>query len=235
MLVKVEDLVVRYGDVEAIKGISLELDEGGLVAVLGANGAGKSTLLRTISGLTKPTAGQILFQGNRIDGVLPHIIVARGVSHVAEGKRIFPDMLVWENLKMGGYNQRNRTQFEKDLNEVYELFPKLQDRRKQLAGTLSGGEQQMLAIGCSLMSNPKVILLDEPSLGLSPIMRSSLTEAIAKLHQSGRSIILVEQNVKVAFELATYSYVLKLGEIVLSGRPKDIVGDQYIKEAYLGA
>jgi branched-chain amino acid transport system ATP-binding protein len=235
MLLKVEDLVVRYGDVEAIKGISLELDEGGLVAVLGANGAGKSTLLRTISGLTKPTAGQILFQGNRIDAVLPHIIVARGVSHVAEGRRIFPDMLVWENLKMGGYNQRNRTQFEKDLNEVYELFPKLQDRRKQLAGTLSGGEQQMLAIGCSLMSNPKVILLDEPSLGLSPIMRSSLTETIARLHQSGRSIILVEQNVKVAFELATYSYVLKLGEIVLSGRPKDIVDDQYIKEAYLGA
>jgi branched-chain amino acid transport system ATP-binding protein len=235
MLLKVEDLVVRYGDVEAIKGISLELDEGGLVAVLGANGAGKSTLLRTISGLTKPTAGQILFQGNRIDGVLPHIIVARGVSHVAEGRRIFPDMLVWENLKMGGYNQTNRTQFEKDLNGVYELFPKLQDRRKQLAGTLSGGEQQMLAIGCSLMSNPKVILLDEPSLGLSPIMRSSLTETIARLHQSGRSIILVEQNVKVAFELATYSYVLKLGEIVLSGRPKDIVDDQYIKEAYLGA
>jgi branched-chain amino acid transport system ATP-binding protein len=235
MLLKVEDLVVRYGDVEAIKGISLELDEGGLVAVLGANGAGKSTLLRTISGLTKPTAGQILFQGNRIDGVLPHIIVARGVSHVAEGRRIFPDMLVRENLKMGGYNQRNRTQFEKDLNEVYELFPILQERRKQLAGTLSGGEQQMLAIGCSLMSNPKVILLDEPSLGLSPIMRSGLTEAIARLHQSGRSIILVEQNVKVAFELATYSYVLKLGEIVLSGRPKDIVDDQYIKEAYLGA
>lgn len=234
MLLKVENLRVHYGSLEAIKGISLELEEGSLVALLGANGAGKSTVLRTISGLIKPTSGQILLQEKRIDGVSPHVIVAYGVTHVPEGRKVFPDMTVYENLKMGGYVQKDKAQFEESLNGVYELFPILKERTKQLAGTLSGGEQQMLAIGRSLMSNPKVILMDEPSIGLSPIMIEALIEAIAELHRIGRSIILVEQNAKIALGLATWSYVIELGKIVLEGSPKDISADKHIEEAYLG-
>ncbi len=234
MLLKVENLRVHYGSLEAIKGISLELEEGSLVALLGANGAGKSTVLRTISGLIKPTSGQILLQEKRIDGVSPHVIVAYGVTHVPEGRKVFPDMTVYENLKMGGYVQKDKAQFEESLNGVYELFPILKERTKQLAGTLSGGEQQMLAIGRSLMSNPKVILMDEPSVGLSPIMIAALIEAIAELHRIGRSIILVEQNAKIALGLATWGYVIELGKIVLEGSPKDISADKHIEEAYLG-
>lgn len=234
MLLKLDNVRVFYDSFEAVKGVSLELEEGSLISVLGANGAGKSTVLRTISGLTKPASGEILLQGKRIDGVPPHIIVAQGIAHVPESRRVFPDMTVYENLRMGGYVQKDKAQFEKDLNGVYELFPPLKERTKQAAGTLSGGEQQMLAIGRSLMSNPKVILMDEPSIGLSPIMVAALTEAIAELHRRGRSIILVEQNVKIALGLAEWGYVMELGRIVLEGSAKDIAGDKRIKESYLG-
>jgi len=234
MLLEVDNLRVCYDSFEAIKGISFALEEGDLITLLGANGAGKSTVLKTISGLVTPASGQILLEGERLNGFPPHIIAAKGIAHVPEGRRIFPYMTVYENLKMGGYTQRSKAQFNKDLGGVHELFPRLRERAKQQAGTLSGGEQQMLAIGRALMSNPKVILMDEPSIGLSPLMIEALSEAIMKLHRGGRSIILVEQNSKVALSLANRCYVMELGNVVLEGSARDIATDDRIKEAYLG-
>ena len=234
MLLKVENIRVYYDSVEAIRDVSIELEEGELVTLLGANGAGKTTVLNTISGLIKPASGQILFRGERIDGISPHRIVALGIGHVPEGRRVFPYMTVYENLKMGGYTQRDRVEFGKELDAVYELFPKLKERAKQAAGTLSGGEQQMLAIGRSLMSNPSVLLMDEPSIGLSPIMVAALADAIAELHRRGKSVILVEQNAAVALKLAQRGYVMETGRIVLEGTAETLASDKSVKEAYLG-
>ena len=234
MLLKVDNIRVFYDAVEAVRDVSLELEEGDLITLLGANGAGKSTVLKTISGLLKPASGQILFEGRRIDGVPPHLIVAMGVGHVPEGRRVFPFMTAYENLKMGGYIQKDRAEFEKALDTVYELFPRLKERAKQAAGTLSGGEQQMLAIGRSLMSNPKVLLMDEPSIGLAPIMGHAVAEAIAELHRRGRSIILVEQNAAVALRLARWGYVMETGRIVLQGSADTLASDKSVIEAYLG-
>lgn len=233
-LLELKNIVVRYGSVEAVSDISLHLENGELVALVGANGAGKSTVLRTISGLNKPVSGQILLRGERIDAVPPHSIVAKGVGHVPEGKGVFPDMTVYENLRMGGYIQKRKRGFEQNLDEVYELFPELKKRNKQLAGTLSGGEQQMLAIGRALMSSPKILLMDEPTTGLAPYLVEMLAEGIVEMGQKGISIVLVEQNVKVALDLAKQCYVMELGKIVLSGPAKDIADDERVKEAYLG-
>lgn len=233
-LLKLENIIVHYGSIEAVKGVSIKLEEGDLIGLVGANGAGKSTLLRTISGLEKPTSGQILLRGEKIDGVPPENVAMKGISHVPEGRRVFPYMTVYENLRMGGYIQKDKAQFEDSLYEVYELFPELKKKGRQAAGTLSGGEQQMLAIGRALMNNPKILLMDEPTIGLAPLMVEILVEGIVKLRHRGLSIILVEQNVRVALDIVTWCHVMELGRIVLEGPTKDIIGDERIKEAYLG-
>lgn len=234
MLLKVEGVKVYYSRAEVLKGVSLELEEGELVAVLGANGAGKSTILRVISGLAECASGQVLLRGERIDKLPPHLIVARGISHVPEGRQIFPFMTVYENLKMGGFTQKDAKEYRKSLERVYELFPILQERGGQAAGTLSGGEQQMLAIGRSLMSNPGVLLMDEPSIGLSPIMVSALSKAISELNRSGKSIILVEQNASIALKLAQRGYVLEVGRVILKGSADSLANNKLVKDAYLG-
>jgi branched-chain amino acid transport system ATP-binding protein len=233
-LLKLENIIVHYGSIEAVKGVFIKLEEGDLIGLVGANGAGKSTILRTISGLEKPTSGQILLRGERIEGVPPENVVMKGISHVPEGRRVFPYMTVYENLRMGGYIQKDKAQFEDSLYEVYELFPGLKKKSRQAAGTLSGGEQQMLAIGRALMNNPKILLMDEPTIGLAPLMVEMLVEGIVKLRHRGLSIILVEQNVRVALDIVTWCHVMELGRIVLEGPTKDIIGDERIKEAYLG-
>lgn len=234
LLLKLENIVVHYGSMEAVKGVSIKLKEGDLIGLVGANGAGKSTLLRTISGLERPTSGEILLEGERIDGMPPANVVMKGISHVPEGKRLFPYMTVYENLRMGGYIQKDKEQFEDSLNEVYQLFPLLKKKGSHAAGTLSGGEQQMLAIGRALMNNPKILLMDEPTIGLAPLIVEMLIEGIVKLRLRGLSIILVEQNVRAALDIVTWCYVMELGRIVLEGCPVDIAADKIIKEAYLG-
>jgi branched-chain amino acid transport system ATP-binding protein len=234
LLLKLENIVVHYGSMEAVKGVSIKLKEGDLIGLVGANGAGKSTLLRTISGLEKPTSGEILLEGERIDGIPPANVVMKGISHVPEGKRLFPYMTVYENLRMGGYIQKDKEQFEDSLYEVYQLFPLLKKKGSHAAGTLSGGEQQMLAIGRALMNNPKILLMDEPTIGLAPLIVEMLIEGIVKLRLRGLSIILVEQNVRAALDIVTWCYVMELGRIVLEGCPVDIAADKLIKEAYLG-
>jgi branched-chain amino acid transport system ATP-binding protein len=234
MLLELKGIVAHYGGVEAVKGVSLELEKGKLIGLVGPNGAGKTTILRTISGLKKPSSGQILLQGERIDGALPESIVAKGVSQVPEGRRVFPYMTVYENLRMGGYLQQNKKRFEENLCYVYELFPILKIKNRQMAGTLSGGEQQMLAIGRALMSNPRIVLMDEPTIGLAPYLVEALAEAIVGLRHKGISVILAEQNVKVALDVVTWCYVMELGVIVLQGPPQDLTHDERILKAYLG-
>ncbi len=233
-LLNVENIRVHYGSVEAIKEFSMDVEEGKLDALIGANGAGKSTVLKVVSGLIKPTSGQILFQGKRIDGCSPQSILAQGISHVPEGRRIFPYMTVYENLKMGAFIQNDKLQFKKDLDMVYSLFPELKEKSRQAGGTLSGGQQQMLAISRALMSNPKILLMDEPSIGLSPLLVKALAESIVELTEQGISILLVEQNVRMALEISEKIYVMETGRISLSGRAEDLINDQRIKESYLG-
>jgi len=233
-LLEVEDLSVAYGAIEAVKGINLKVEAGQVVTLLGTNGAGKTTTLRTISGLLRPTAGSVHFDGQRLDGAAAHKVVERGVAHSPEGRRIFPLMSVEENLELGAYSRSKAGGVRADIDAVFERFERLEERRTQKAGTLSGGEQQMLAIGRALMSRPRLLMLDEPSMGLSPIMIQLIFSTIAELKESGTTILLVEQNASAALKLADYGYVLETGRIVLEGTGKQLMEDDSVRKAYLG-
>ncbi len=231
-LLQLVDLEVRYGAIPALRGVNLSVETGEIVTLLGANGAGKTTTLRTISGLQHPASGRVLFEGRAIGDVAPHDVLALGVGHVPEGRRIFPQMSVLENLEMGAY--RRRGNLREDVEHVFSLFPVLGQRRRQEGGTLSGGEQQMLAIGRALMSHPRLLLLDEPSMGLAPLVVKAIFEIIARIRSQGTTILLVEQNATQALQLADRGYVLENGEIVMSGAATDLLGDPRIRAAYLG-
>ena len=233
-MLKVENLVVNYGVIQALKGISFEVNEGEVIALIGANGAGKTTTLQTISGMLSPNSGSVLLNGVDITKIPGHKIVSMGMAHVPEGRRVFPGLTVLENLKMGAYTRSNKTEIANTLERVYESFPRLKERQNQLAGTLSGGEQQMLAMGRALMSNPKIVLMDEPSMGLSPIYVDEIFKIIQSISDAGTTVLLVEQNAKKALAIADRAYVLETGNVVLSGDAKDLLNDDSIKKAYLG-
>ncbi len=234
-ILQLKDVHAYYGHVHALKGISLDVAAGEIVALIGANGAGKSTTLRTICGLLKPRAGEIVLHGKSIAGVPAHEIVYLGVSHAPEGRRIFSTLSVDENLNMGAYSLGGaRARIEEHRARVFKLFPRLQERHRQLAGTLSGGEQQMLAIGRALMADPKVLLLDEPSLGLAPLLVKAIFDTVREINQSGTTILLVEQNARAALRLAHKGYVLETGSIVLSGPAATLLADERVRKAYLG-
>ena len=234
MLLEVKDLRVHYGRAEALKGISLSIEEGAIVALVGANGAGKTTTLRTISKLKSPSAGEIWFQGKRIDGLPSHEIVKMGIAHIPEGREVFAPMTVLDNLRMGTYLRKDRHQITKDLEMIYDHFPILKARRGQKAGSLSGGEQQMLAVARALMASPKLLLMDEPSMGLSPMMVQEVGEIISNINKSGISILLVEQNARMAFGLAKQAYILEVGTITLEGDSQKLANDERVIKAYLG-
>lgn len=234
MMLEVENLNVHYGAIHALKGVSFHLEEGEIVALIGANGAGKSTTLNTISRLNKPTAGDIRYRGTSIVETPPQDIVTRGIVQVPEGRRIFPKMSVVENLEMGAYIFSDRQRIEADIEMVFGKFPRLRERRKQLGGTLSGGEQQMLAIARGLMARPQLLLLDEPSMGLAPIIVEQIFDIIREINQQGTSILLVEQNAQMALSIADRGYVFETGKIVLEGNAGDLLEDPMVKEAYLG-
>ncbi|MFE7899595.1 ABC transporter ATP-binding protein [Streptomyces sp. NPDC057424] len=233
-LLEVEDLRVSYGKIEAVKGISFSVEAGQVVTLIGTNGAGKTTTLRTLSGLLKPTAGKILFDGKPLNGVAAHKIVALGLAHSPEGRHIFPRLTIAENLQLGAFLRKDKEGIEKDIQRAYDLFPILGERRKQAAGTLSGGEQQMLAMGRALMSQPKLLMLDEPSMGLSPIMMQKIMATISELKSQGTTILLVEQNAQAALSLADQGHVMEVGNIVLSGTGQDLLHDESVRKAYLG-
>jgi branched-chain amino acid transport system ATP-binding protein len=234
MLLEIKDLWVHYGRAEAVKGISMEVEEGSVVTLIGANGAGKTTTLRTISGLKRPTSGEIWYQSKRIDSLAPHEVVRRGITHVPEGRQLFYSLSVMQNLEMGGFLLKGRSDFKKNLESMLEHFPNLRERIKNPATDLSGGEQQMVAVARALMSNPKVVLMDEPSLGLSPIMVNEVAEIITQIKKTGVTIVLVEQNARMALRLANTAYVLEVGTIALKGDAKIIAKDEYVTKAYLG-
>jgi len=234
MMLHAKGITIHYGKVIAVKDASFGVEKGKIVTLIGANGAGKSTILKTISGLKHPTTGEILFEEMRIDHLLPHNIVKLGISHVPEGRRLFPGMSVIENLVMGAYLRKTRKEIESELEKVFNYFSILDQRRKQRAGSLSGGEQQMLAIGRALMSNPKLLLLDEPSIGLSPLVGRTIIKIIGTINQEGVSILLVEQNAKLALGLANSGYVLETGAVVLEGDTKELLQNEAVKAAYLG-
>ncbi|MGW2344790.1 ABC transporter ATP-binding protein [Streptomyces sp. NPDC001661] len=233
-LLEVEDLKVAYGKIEAVKGISFSVEEGQVVTLIGTNGAGKTTTLRTLSGLLKPSGGKISFAGQPLASVPAHKIVAMGLAHSPEGRRIFPRLTIMENLQLGAFLRRDQAAVEKDMQRAYELFPILGERRKQAAGTLSGGEQQMLAMGRALMSQPKLLMLDEPSMGLSPIMMQKIMATINELKSQGTTILLVEQNAQAALSLADQGHVMEVGSIVLSGTGESLLHDESVRKAYLG-
>ena len=233
MLLSVENLHVYYGAIHAVKDVSLHVQEGEIVTLIGANGAGKSTVLNTISGLLKPRSGKILFMDHNVTGVAPNKIVQTGLVQCPEGRRVFAKMTVEENLEMGAYTRPN-AKFDDNLAHVYELFPRLKERRQQVSGTLSGGEQQMLAMGRALMSEPKLLMLDEPSMGLAPLLVEQIFEIIKSLHQTGSTILLVEQNAQMALQVADRAYVLESGRITLSGTGAELMASESVKRAYLG-
>ena len=232
-MLKVNDINVYYGAIHAIKGVSFEVNDGEVVTLIGANGAGKSTILNTVCGLLRSRTGSIEFLGKNLASVPAHKIVELGMAHVPEGRRIFQQMTVEENLEMGAYTQA-RSAIEPSLERVYEQFPRLKERRRQVAGTLSGGEQQMLAMGRGLMSGPKLLMLDEPSMGLAPILVEQIFDIIRQLHKAGTTILLVEQNAQMALSVADRGYVLETGKIVVTGAGSDLLRDEAVKKAYLG-
>ena len=231
-ILKIDDINVFYGSIHAIKGVSLEVNEGEIVTLIGANGAGKTTTLHTVSGLLRPRTGSISFCGEDITKIPAHRLVERGLAHCPEGRRVFLQMTVQENLDMGAYIRRD--DFSASLEEVYELFPRLKERRKQVAGTLSGGEQQMLAMSRALMSHPKLMMLDEPSMGLAPILVDQIFDIIKELHKDGTTILLVEQNARKALQIADRAYVLETGNITLSGTGAELAKSDEVRKAYLG-
>ena len=234
-MLEIKDLVVNYGSIAAIHGISIRVEQGGIVTLVGANGAGKSTTLRAISGIVKPKSGSILFNGENIAGLPAHKIVARGLAHAPEGRMIFANLTVMENLLMGAYLRRDRANFPRELDYIFGIFPRLKERAKQVAGTLSGGEQQMLAIGRALMSKPKLLMLDEPSLGIAPILVRTIFEKIAEINRAlGISVLLVEQNANRALDVSGYGYVLETGRVILEDTSAALRQNQRVKEAYLG-
>lgn len=234
MLLEVENIKIHYDKVEAVKGISLSVDEGHISTLIGANGAGKTSILKAISGLIRLTSGEIRFEGKRIDHLPAHKIVGLGIAHVPEGRRLFGLMTVKHNLRLGAYLQSDKKQLEESFQHVYRHFPVLKERENQLAKTLSGGQQQMVAMGRALMAKPKVILMDEPSLGLAPIMVAEIAKIIESLGEAGLSVVLVEQNASLALKLADRGYVLETGTIALEGKSADLIGNDYVKKAYLG-
>lgn len=233
-MLEVRDLEVYYGVIQAIKGVSFHVEKGEVIALIGANGAGKTTILHTITGLLSPKKGSVIFQGKDITKVPAHKIVSMGMAHVPEGRRVFAELSVYENLKMGAYTRSDKTEIEESLKNVYKRFPRLEERKNQMAGTLSGGEQQMLAMGRALMSRPGIILMDEPSMGLSPILVNEIFDIIRSVSESGTTVLLVEQNAKKALSIADRAYVLETGNITLEGNAKDLLEDDSIKKAYLG-
>ncbi|HEX3800424.1 MAG TPA: ABC transporter ATP-binding protein [Verrucomicrobiae bacterium] len=234
-MLTVKNLTVNYGAITALRGISLEVKQGDIVTLIGANGAGKSTTLRTISGLLKASSGEILYEGRNIANLPPHQIVKLGISQVPEGRMVFADLTVMENLMMGAYLQRNKQVIQKELEYVFGIFPRLDERKKQSAGTLSGGEQQMLAIGRALMSKPKFLMLDEPSIGIAPLLVKTIFEKIVEINkQQGISILLVEQNANLALEISRYGYVLETGQIILQNESAALRQSSQVKSAYLG-
>lgn len=233
-MLRIENLNVYYGNIQALKGVSLEVNEGEIVTLIGANGAGKSTLLKTISGLLRPKQGTIEYLGSSINKKAAQSIVKTGISHVPEGRRVFSNMTVEENLDLGAYLRRDRANISKDLERVFELFPRLLERRKQPSGTLSGGEQQMLAMGRAIMAKPKLLLLDEPSMGLAPLMVKTIFEIIEEINRNGTTILLVEQNAHMALSIAERGYVIETGKVVLSGDAKTLQVSDEVRAAYLG-
>ena len=233
-MLEVKDLEVYYGMIQAIRGISFEVNEGEIVSLIGANGAGKTTILHTITGLLSPKKGSVLFEGKEITKIPAHKIVSLGMAHVPEGRRVFAQLSVYQNLKMGAYTRKDKDELEKTLETVYKRFPRLEERKNQLAGTLSGGEQQMLAMGRALMSHPRIILMDEPSMGLSPILVNEIFDIIQSVSASGTTVLLVEQNAKKALSIADRAYVLETGNIVMTADAKELMNDDSIKKAYLG-
>lgn len=233
-MLEVKDLEVYYGMIQAIKGISFEVNKGEVIALIGANGAGKTTTLHTITGLLSPKKGSVMFEGKDITKIPAHKIVSMGMAHVPEGRRVFADLSVYENLKLGAYTRKDKENLNKDLESIYERFPRLAERKNQSAGTLSGGEQQMLVMGRALMSKPSIILMDEPSMGLSPILVNEIFDIIESISKSGTTVLLVEQNAKKALSIADRAYVLETGKIVTSGKASELLENDSIKKAYLG-
>ena len=233
-MLEVKNLEVYYGMIQALKGISFEVDEGEVVALIGANGAGKTTTLHIVTGLIAPKSGQIIFEGRDVTKVPGHKLVSMGIAHVPEGRRVFSQLSVYQNLKLGAYTRKDKNEIEETLDHIYERFPRLKERKNQLAGTLSGGEQQMLAMGRALMSRPRIILMDEPSMGLSPIFVNEIFDIIKEVSSAGTTVLLVEQNAKKALSIADSAYVLETGNITLIGDAKVLMNDDCVKKAYLG-
>ncbi len=233
-MLEIKDLYVNYGMIAALKGISFEVNEGEVIALIGANGAGKTTTLHTITGLLHAKSGSITFNGVELTKTPAHKIVEMGIAHVPEGRRIFQNLTVLDNLKLGAFTRKDKENISKDIEMVYERFPRLAERKTQIAGTLSGGEQQMLAMGRALMSKPKIIVMDEPSMGLSPIFVSNIFDIIQTIRETGTTVLLVEQNAKKALSIADRAYVLETGKISLSGKASDLINDDSVKKAYLG-
>lgn len=233
-MLEVKDLYVNYGAVEALKGISFHIDKGEIVTLIGANGAGKTTTMHTVSGLVRAKSGSILYDGTDLQKIKPSQIITKGIAHVPEGRHVFPDMTVDENLDMGAYSCRNKDKIEEIRADVFEKFPRLKERRRQLAGTLSGGEQQMLAVGRALMGQPSIILMDEPSMGLSPLLVQEVFAIIEEIHRAGITVMLNEQNARMALAIADRAYVLETGKITISGDAKELMQDERVRKAYLG-
>ncbi len=233
-ILEIKNLVVSYNGIEAVKEISFDVPKGKIVTLIGANGAGKSTVLKTVAGVVKPKNASILFEGEEISGKTPDFIVSKGVTLVPEGRRVFPNLTVLENLKIGAYLRKDKKAIQKDIEHVYELFPRLSERSWQLAGTLSGGEQQMLAVGRALMSSPRLIMMDEPSLGLAPLVVQDIFSIIRQINSEGITVLLIEQNANMALKIADKAYVMETGRITMEGTGEELLSNETIKEAYLG-